>query len=436
MKIGVVGLGIVGKSALRFFEKTPNAVITEWDQKTSSASLEEFLQQNDQVLVSPGVDLRSYLHHKEKFICELDLFSIYFSKKTIAITGTLGKTTVTRLTSALLPYRNQAAGNIGTPMLDLVEQQDDLDWAVLEISSFQLEQSKTFAPDVAILTNVYPNHLDRHSTMKDYFEAKWNLFVHQTEKQQALFPLDLFDMKDLFAEYVKSYRGTYSFVYGSVPSEELLAPDFVQNRTIYFLDKNLFCKGVVKKGQLTETVVLHDLSSLPKKSFLLNWVYAFAALQMVNVKEFPREALEKVNLDKHRLDLFATINGVDFYNDSKATVQEATRAAVEKLAENGKPLILIVGGLGKGVDRTPLARFLAEAKGIKKIFCLGKGCPEFAEYERYASLPELLHAIMRTASDGDQVLFSPSGTSFDLFSNFMDRGDSFERAVKEYKGDI
>jgi UDP-N-acetylmuramoylalanine--D-glutamate ligase len=117
---------------------------------------------------------------------------------------------------------------------------------------------------------------------------------------------------------------------------------------------------------------------------------------------------------------------------------QATQAAVEKLTKNNRPIILIVGGLGKGVDRSPLVQFLSTVPQIKKVFCLGHEClghecAEFSCYERYPSLNKLVDAIMQIAGQGDQVLFSPSGSSFDLFSNYKERGEAFKREVLEYK---
>ena len=224
MKIGIIGLGLVGKSYLRFLQNRYKDIAV-WDEKIldGDLSLYEFIQAHDRLFVSPGVDLRDYENFSDKFFCELDLFAPAFKKKTIAITGTLGKTSTTQLIYNYLPYKSALGGNIGRPMLELVDEQrasscaNEIDWGIIELSSFQLERNKCwrkalpFAPDIAIFTNFYPNHLDRHRTVEEYFSAKWRLFEHQKPGQFGLFSSLLRD-NNLFREKFKTYRGTPVFV--------------------------------------------------------------------------------------------------------------------------------------------------------------------------------------------------------------------------------
>lgn len=213
-KIGIWGFGVVGKAAVNFL-RNHTTTLSVMDKKILSAEertffahtaihfvqqtpavIESFLQNNDLILVSPGIDLRPYVHHQHKCISELDLFSHFFKKPIIAITGTIGKTSTTSLLSSLLGNagkRVALGGNIGTGMLELISQQEQVDCAVLELSSFQLEYSKTTAPDFVIWTNFYPNHLDRHSTVPDYFSAKMKSVAYQHANQQALLPLEFLE---------------------------------------------------------------------------------------------------------------------------------------------------------------------------------------------------------------------------------------------------
>jgi len=397
-KIGIVGFGVVGKSALRFFDRRSIAC-SVWDQRDSKISLEAFLESHEKVVVSPGVDLRPYEKYREKFVCELDLFSQDFSKKTIAITGSLGKTSVTRLIDNLLPCTSICAGNIGYPMLDVVDS-SLYDFVLLELSSFQLERSRIFAPDLAVWTNFYPNHLDRHSTMKDYFDAKWALFAGQTANQKAIFPLSLIEGEHggWLREKLKTYKGEYAFCY--------------RKNNVLFLDKKKVC----------------DLADLPDHGFEQNMLLALGALSSFGF-DCDLSSLKGLPSGKHRLEKFLTRNNVDFYNDSKATVMHATMAAVNRLAIANRPIILVLGGLSKGIDRTPLSKFVAKQNLIKKVLCLGGVIEGFEHCERYSSISELAHAILLSVSPGDQVLFSPSGSSFDLFKNYEERGELFKREI-------
>jgi UDP-N-acetylmuramoylalanine--D-glutamate ligase len=207
-KIGIWGFGIVGKAALKFF-RSHEIPITVMDNKELSkqdyelldtaksnfvpqVNCNEFLSNNDLILASPGIDLRPFASYKEKFITELDIFSSHTKKPIIAITGTIGKTTVTHFLSKILQKHTtvQTGGNIGTGMLELLAQQDH-EITLLEVSSFQLEPCQIFAPDLAIWTNLYPNHLDRHTTIEDYFSAKCAILAKQKNNQQALIPIEL-----------------------------------------------------------------------------------------------------------------------------------------------------------------------------------------------------------------------------------------------------
>jgi UDP-N-acetylmuramoylalanine--D-glutamate ligase len=158
---------------------------------------ELFFSSCDYILVSTGIDIRAYYAtYKEKWLNELDLFADDWKKPIIAITGTVGKTSTVSFLSALLQQHQYAiatGGNIGIATFDMLSTQKEMDYAVLEVSSFQLEHCASFAPDLAILTNFYPNHLDRHGSEQDYFDAKYNMFAHQNNHQKALIPFTLYE---------------------------------------------------------------------------------------------------------------------------------------------------------------------------------------------------------------------------------------------------
>ena len=262
-----------------------------------------------------------------------------------------------------------------------------------------MDQSKKFAPDIAIWTNFYPNHLDWHKDSKEYFDAKSKIFEYQNKNQHLIVPAS-FLKENLFLEKLKNIKSQVHFI-----SEE--------NEP--------------------------DLNFVPNITFKQNWLFIFKALDVLGLdsEKLQRYFAKKTsfsfknNLQEHRLEHFATINNVDFYNDSKATVVQATLSAAQKIDKKNKPIILILGGTSKGVDRSFLLNDLEKYKNLKKIFCLSKNKNEFSGIKTYSSLQELLSAIMQVVRPGDQVLFSPSGASFDLFKDYKHRGETFKKLVLE-----
>lgn len=221
-KIGIWGFGTVGKSVLSFlsqFECTLSVLDNEEPDTFQKALLEghnatfvskellpQFLEMNDLIVPSPGINISKYIHPElspnnpdisDKFITELDLFYAFNTQPTIAITGSVGKTTTVHLLTHILNKLGKkalACGNIGFPLLDTISEQKKYDYLVLELSSFQLEYIKRFRADHAGLINIYPNHLDRHCSMADYIAAKGALFIHQTEDDWAYLPLEYTDI--------------------------------------------------------------------------------------------------------------------------------------------------------------------------------------------------------------------------------------------------
>jgi UDP-N-acetylmuramoylalanine--D-glutamate ligase len=474
-KIGILGFGIVGKSVLDFLKSYyPNVQIGVWDQRKlepseieiinfggakffeASFPVKSFFDSHDQIVVSPGVNLRKlfdsadFEKYKTKCIGELDFFAQHFKKQSIAITGTLGKTTVTKLLGQLTNktvfnangFENVATGgNIGDAMLHLIKKQHELDLAVLELSSFQLDLNKKFAPDVAIWTNFYPNHLDWHPDMQDYLLAKFKIFEYQKQNQYSIFPESLF-LQDDFVKKLKNLESQICIICESIDNGfAFLKNTGIQKCFIFGQQNNKFCVWSLENEKIKDSVQLFDLNFLPDVSFIENWFLVLAALHCL---KFDLKVLEDYFQEKdlflaeekfceHRVELFTTINGVDFYNDSKSTIVQATQAAIKKLEKNGKPIILILGGLGKGVDRSSFFKSVSDSKNFKKVFFFGKPSKEFESFHIYSSLQDVLHDIFQIAKPGDQVLFSPSGTSFDFFKDYEHRGTAFKELVLSSK---
>ncbi len=395
--IGIWGYGAVGKSVSEMLSGNGNSILV-YDENAQVRhncpyrvvdSLDILFTQSEHLIASPGVDTRPYRQaYKGAWICELDLFQQLFHKPIIAITGSVGKTSVTHMLTETLKqagWRIESAGNIGTPMLSLVSEQNNLDAIVLELSSFQLEFAQHFKPDLAIFTNLYPNHLDRHTTMQNYFLAKYNLIKHQTNTQKALISTEL-----------KAQIETAS------PS----------------------CK-VTFFNPLEKPI--HHFSG-----FACNWLIVEKVLEILQVP-FPKIA--KITPLEHRLEKITTINGITYINDSKSTTPASTLAAIETI--KGTRILLMLGGLSKGVDRSKLIKKIADKPII--IFCFGKEAKELYKMcerfgiksECHTSLKASFAHCIKEALPGDTILLSPAGSSFDEFENYMQRGNLFKQLLKD-----
>lgn len=406
-RIGVWGYGITGKSTVAWALKHDAQVgvmdAQELpDQKEYFAEhniqfypqekSEDFFTQHDLVIPSAGIDLRPfYQKYKDKWLFELDIFAQEFKKPYIAITGSVGKTTVTTLLAQILERygkKVKAGGNIGVASLDLLNLQDEIEIAVLEVSSFQLEYTTQFAPELAIITNIMENHLDRHGTMEAYINAKLNIL---NRAHHRLIP------------------------------EELLA--------------------LLTPTQKTKTTVLSSepykniIANLPPITFDQNWIVITTALDMIKlpIAQLPMNT-QDLKMPEHRLEYVTSINGTRYYNDSKSTAPAATLAAVNCL--QNAPIHLLLGGLSKGINREPL---IAQLHGkVKKVYCFGKESDVLdALCHKYkipthscATLEQAVEVSHSSAQPGEVILLSPAGSSYDLFENFEHRGKAFKAAIK------
>lgn len=447
-KIGILGYGIVGKSVHHFLETFfKDVLITVWDKRSfdgssfyspSKISLSDFIAFQDELVVSPGFELDSHSLDSQKVFCELDFFAQYCTAKTISITGSFGKTTVTKLLTLLInrlrfdgniSIKAVEGGNVGRGMLDLISSREDFDYAVLELSSFQLERSKTFAPDIGMLLNISPNHLDRHKTMDFYLDAKWNVFVHQRSDQHSILPLSLFDQG---FDLKSKIQGLRSQIWVTTIDPIEYDDVFTRvGRAVNLVELRGHELWVTRVSGVSQRIAVLPFSD---STFKENWVMVFAALVILQVDTISLStslAAESCILDyHHRIEPCGTYKDVDFYNDSKSTVIETTWAAVKKLLAKKRPVIVILGGLSKGVDRSHLNRQLALEPDVKKIYCYGPECAPFLTAACFATLEEILDDVFSMMEPGDQVLFSPAGASFDLYENYGHRGDVFKELVK------
>lgn len=448
-KIGIWGFGIVGQSALTFFDQqnphaieildTKNIIIPTTKTPTSSIlqtkkSIQIFLENNDVILASPGIKLHNYQHFAHKFINELDLVHNTTNYNIIAITGTVGKTSITHLLENIfnaLHIETIAAGNIGYPMLSLIDMnihpiKSTKKIAILELSSFQLQPIKKFAPDLAIITNFFPNHLDHHQSIEEYFDAKCNILRHQTDLQQTLIPFDLIDQ---ITEKI-NLKKNWALFAGIKPTETHLKK-YAQQK-IYFLDnKIIYCR------QNNQTERLFDCNTLPPLTFDSNWLIIIAACHLRNISlTTMASVVQNLHLPDHRLQKIGSVHGCNFYNDSKSTVWQATLQAVQAMDQ--KPIKLFLGGMSKGTDRTPLLQDL-QNKNIE-IYAFGQEAEQIAQICKKFKIKHLAHATLdasfnaciKNINTPCQILFSPGGSSFDLFADYKARGQYFIKLVQDY----
>lgn len=431
-KIGIWGFGTVGKSALTYLAQEGNRC-TVLDKRNLSQDekilltkhnaaylpeeqLDYFFLHNDYIFASPGIDINPYTT-RTSFLCELDLFASAWHKPIIAVTGTVGKTSTTTLLGNLLAQTMHVAvgGNIGTAMLSFVPEQQQYDCAILELSSWQLEHAKPWAPDIAIWTNFSANHLDRHHTMHAYFNAKLQIMLHQTEQQTAVLPLSL-------REHIAPLN---------IASKKIWITDIQQDCILHENEYLLYCTDEDIVLQSHEKLLrLGPTSLLPHDTFIQN---ALCAVAVLHTLALPIDLLSTTSVSiEHRLELVGKKNSILFYNDSKSTVPESTLAAVRQCAK--KNIVLIVGGLSKGVDRSQLIQSLPP---IKKVICFGKEAQMLHEMctmhgVQACATPTLDQAFVcavETAADDDIVLLSPAGSSFDLYTDYAQRGKHFKQLV-------
>jgi UDP-N-acetylmuramoylalanine--D-glutamate ligase len=433
LRIGVIGFGVVGTSFLAYLKSSfsyqnpsfssVSRSISVWDKRllteserhmieqhgarvedSAAVSLEHFIKNQDIILVSPGVNVRHLVCGATQLLSEADIFAFHWKKPIIAITGSLGKTTVTRMIYALLKLRYNVVmgGNIGTPMLDLLIQQDAADIVVLELSSFQLAYSILFSPTVGVITNLYPNHLDWHLTVDDYIDSKLRCFVHGKEGGDALISRAAFDeVPSIINSLIPSLTRRLTIM-SNGPYDGMLQSYIMrfESAQALYVENNFLMKREGKGAPHK----LFDMALLPPQSYPINWVIALSAVVKITKdlswleEKMSDERNQKAIIDdlkqQHRLEHFATFNGIDFYNDSKSTLTQATQAAVDFLAHNKRPIILILGGVGKGVDRTSFFKTISDHHAVKKVLFLGK---DFGK-DSYPSLDELTRAIVTRSS--------------------------------------
>lgn len=442
-KIVVVGLGLTGISCARYLaSRQKNFVLM--DSRTQPPLLDEFknnfpdqqcvlggLDENilcnaDAIIVSPGVALTEVAISKaiENGVDvkgDIDLFRAAISKPIVAITGSNGKTTVTTLVGEMAKssgLRVAVAGNIGLPVLDLLDEQgkerEDVDLYVLELSSFQLERLAKLSADVAVVLNLSADHMDRYSDLQNYHQAKQRIFVG-TKKA------------------VVNRASQYS------------APSLPLDQISYGLDRPESEQFGVIESNGRQHLALGSASLLAVDELKVfgshNIENALAGLALGYVVGLPMEkmlgALKEFRGLAHRCQFVAHYKGIDFINDSKGTNVGATIAAVEGFCKSSdRNVVLIAGGDGKGADFSPLRDVVTQY--VRAVVLIGQAARDIAAvlssktktfFAESMSIAVL--AAFNAAKPGDIILLSPACASFDMYRNYAERGEHFIAVVQE-----
>jgi UDP-N-acetylmuramoylalanine--D-glutamate ligase len=383
------------------------------------------LDQLDVVVVSPGVPaniipIRYAERAGAEVIGEIELAYRFLKGNVVAITGSNGKTTTTSLIGELLKdsgFKVQVGGNIGKALISMVDTSSDDGWTVAELSSFQLETIRDFRPHIAVVLNVTPNHMDRYETFNDYAAAKHRIFMNQTADDFAVLNAD----DPTVSSWAIGLRSQVTMFSIKQP-----------------LNQGVFLRGdeLIARTSRGEQVVLRP-SEMKLRG--LHNVENVAAAVAVGLSagariESMRQTVQRFDPVEHRLEFVAELNGVKFYNDSKATSVDATLKALEAFAGEAGKVVLILGGRGKKAPYAPLAQ-LVRSK-VRKLILIGEDADTIAnELGEYASVDratDMHDAVKRSFADsarGDVVLLAPACASFDMFDSFEHRGRVFKEEV-------
>ncbi|MGI8772675.1 MAG: UDP-N-acetylmuramoyl-L-alanine--D-glutamate ligase [Acidobacteriaceae bacterium] len=443
-KVLVVGLGKSGLAAALFLRRQ-GAQVTVSDVRSREALGKEIpmlldagitveagghghstFRRQDLIVVSPGVPLQTFeLQEVRPFnlpvLGELELAARFLRTKILAITGSNGKTTTTTLCGEILQAGGlitQVGGNIGVPVIELVEEASNTPeaWSVLEVSSFQLETADEFHPQIAMILNLSPDHLDRHGTFEQYAQAKERIFARQTSE-------DFLVLNGDDPRVQQAAGRARAQVYWFSRAKIVRQGAFVLNGNIVF--------RASEQGSAEPILPVADIS-LRGAHNIENVLAAVCAGRLAGVEaSVIAAAVRGFRGVEHRLEFVATVRGVDYYNDSKATNVDSTAKA---LASFPGGVHLILGGKDKNSDYTLLRPLLQER--ARTVYTIGAAAEKIQAHIQGAIEvvhAETLPAAVRLAHDravsGDTVLLAPACSSFDQFENYEERGRVFKQLV-------
>lgn len=387
----------------------------------------ERIYQADIIIKSPGIPEKNELIKElrllnKEIISEIEFaFRYKGNSKVIAITGSNGKTTTTSMIYHICHVAGldcALVGNIGFSFArQIAEQPKEL--YVIEVSSFQLDDIKTFKPDIAVLTNITEDHLDRYEyKFQNYINSKFKIIENQNDQDIFIYSLD----DDVVTSNLTKFLNKTNPIPFTM-KKQLPEGAYISNE-----------KMILKWKQEEMSMSVQDFALKGKHNQYNTMAAGLSAFAMGIRKEKIRDAVQTFESLEHRMESVSTIRGVEFINDSKATNVNSTWYALESMT---KPTILILGGIDKGNDYSLLKELVKEK--VKAIVCMGTDNRKINEafgkevelIVNTASAKDAVHSAFHFANKGDVVLLSPACASFDLFKNYEDRGQQFKDAVKE-----
>ena len=394
-----------------------------------SGHTENLIKDSNEIVISPGIDLKSLIKSKpslqsKNIISEIEFASRYTNAFIIAVTGTNGKTTTSKLIYHILKnsgFNVGLAGNIGYSFSGSIAE-NQFDYYVVEVSSFQLDHILNFRPDISVITNITPDHLDRYDhKLENYINAKFKIISNQKSSDYFIYSGDCTNTKNKI-NHLKSKVFTIPFFTGNNknPKNNYLVK--LKNKIKLSINNNENMIDISK----TSLIGLHNVK---------NSMAAIAVSEILNISNKKIiESLKTFQNVPHRLEHFLTIHKVKYVNDSKAT---NVNAAFYALNSYNKPIVWIVGGVDKGNDYDQLIPLVK--RNVKAIVCLGldneKIISTFSQHCNLIVSTDKMVDAVKSAYDiskqGDIVLLSPACASFDLFKNYEERGNSFKNHVRK-----
>ncbi len=381
---------------------------------------------SDLVIKSPGIPdkvliVKELNNQNTPIISEIEFASWFTNATLIAVTGSNGKTTTTALTKHLLidgGLNVDMAGNMGYSLARLIYERD-LDFIVIEVSSFQLDDIQYFKPHIAILLNITPDHLDRYGyDMDNYTASKMRIAMNQDENDHLIYNYDdSIVKKEVQSKNIKAHLIPFSTEAPIKEGAFLNAEDNIE-----IILNNL------------DTMTIDELALQGRHNVHNSMASALSAKLLKIRKESIRNSLSNFDSLEHRLESVLEISGVEYINDSKATNINSTYFALESMR---KPTVWIVGGVDKGNDYSHLTELVKD--NVKAIICLGTDNVKIhAEFDQAletvvdcASMEEAVKMAYSVSDKGDAVLLSPACASFDLFQNYEDRGRQFKENIRK-----
>lgn len=380
---------------------------------------EDLILSADKIIISPGIPestplVQKIISKNIPIVSEIEFAANYTKAKLIAITGSNGKTTTSLLTYHLLKNAGlnvALGGNIGVSFAEMVIQ-DSYDYIVLELSSFQLDRCFHFSPDIAVLTNITADHLDRYQyQFENYAQAKFRIFQSQKRENLAI----IWKEDPVASQYISGIPSKINYFSTQDPSQAAyITEDYILVGDC-MIDLNILPIKGPHNAKNTAAAVL-----------------VAKALGVSNGKIL--EALPHFVNEAHRLEFSGEYQGIKFYNDSKATNVDSVFYALNSFKNN---IILILGGVDKGNDYQEIDELVKSR--VKALVFMGTNNKKLEEFYQNHSIPkvstysikEAFDACISLATDGDTVLLSPACASFDLFKNYLDRGNQFKNQVNK-----